>query len=229
MSDACSGFRKLGLIVQIFWMHWSATSGCSGMRKKVYHDAGGIQAQGLFDRIARSHAAEEGAGQLGALRHWRHPCGGRGPTSPCRAEIANSEIIADGKLDGVGRGGHEGLHALLEVFDSLQKITFVEEAMIHGDIEAAVGFGVKKSIQTVTFHRFWLKDLNLYNHFQWLASMLKFMAVANGINKAMRAELGVLRSNLLRVTDPRSVAPGGSIRTPGRYIVNLKSKHRVKT
>ena len=69
--------------------------------------------------------------------------------------------LADGELDGVRRGGDEDVDALLEIFDALEEIALVEEAVVHGDIEAAVGFGVKQAVQTVAFHKFRLKDPDL--------------------------------------------------------------------
>ena len=38
-------------------------------------------------------------------------------------------------------------------FDALQKIRFVEKAMVDGDVETAVGGGVKETVETCGFHR----------------------------------------------------------------------------
>jgi hypothetical protein len=69
--------------------------------------------------------------------------------------------LADGELDGVRCGGDEDVDALLEILDALQEIALVKEAMIHGDIEATVRFGVEQAVQAIVFHRFRLKDPNL--------------------------------------------------------------------
>ena len=57
--------------------------------------------------------------------------------------------LADGELHGVGRGGDNGLYGFIQVLDALQEGAFIKEAVVDGDIEAAIGLGVEKTIQAI--------------------------------------------------------------------------------
>ena len=145
--------------------------GLLGNAEEIDDDASGVETKCLLDGLL-DHAAEERAGKPGAINIRDIGAQDKGGLFPAGQGL---EIVrlADGKLDGVRRGGDEDVDALLEVFDALEEIALVEEAVVHRDIETAVGFGVKQAVQTVTFHNLVARPRPV-NHVNRAASMLNF-------------------------------------------------------
>ena len=61
--------------------------------------------------------------------------------------------LAEGELDGVRSGGGNRFHYFVHVLDAFQEAALIEKAVVHGDIEAAIGFGVEEASETIGFHR----------------------------------------------------------------------------
>jgi hypothetical protein len=59
---------------------------------------------------------------------------------------------AERELDRIRRGIDERLHHRAHVLDALQEARLVEEAVIDGHIEAAVGLGVEEAFEAEGFH-----------------------------------------------------------------------------
>ena len=118
--------------------------------KEVYHDASGIQTKRLFDRVF-NHAAEEGARELLAV-----DIGHVGPQHQRRLLAPRQRLqessLTEGQLNGIGRGRNQGFDGIGKIFDPGKKAILIEKPMIDSDVEAAVGFGVKKTVQTIRFH-----------------------------------------------------------------------------
>jgi len=121
--------------------------GGTGDLEKVHANAGGIKPDGLEHGV-RYHFAETrwqeffsvNVRNIGAQDEGGLLFSGNG------LEVAR---LADGELDGVGPGIDEGFNDLRHVFDSLEETGLVEEAVIDGDIEAAVGPGVEETVEAV--------------------------------------------------------------------------------
>lgn len=62
--------------------------------------------------------------------------------------------LANRQLNRVRRGGGDNFHGLVEVFNSLQEAAFIEETVVDGDVEAAIGLGVEQAIEAKLFHIF---------------------------------------------------------------------------
>ena len=60
--------------------------------------------------------------------------------------------LTDRELDGVGAGVDERGDDLAHVFDALQEAGLVEEAVVDGDIEAALGRGVEEAVEAILLH-----------------------------------------------------------------------------
>ena len=60
--------------------------------------------------------------------------------------------LTDRQLEGVGAGVDERGDDLAHVFDALQEAGLVEEAMVDGDVEAALGRGVEEAVETILLH-----------------------------------------------------------------------------
>ena len=124
--------------------------GLLGDAEEVDHDAGRVEPHRLADRVGE-HAREKGAGQLGAVnvgdigaQHQRGlGADGRG------LQVGR---LADGQLDRVGAGRHEGGDRLGQVLDAGEKRGLVEEAVVDGDIEAPLGLRIEQAVETGGFH-----------------------------------------------------------------------------
>jgi len=57
-----------------------------------------------------------------------------------------------------GRGGNQRAHDLIEILDAEVKFLFAEEAVIDGDIEAALRLRIEEAVQPVGFHGEWLRS-----------------------------------------------------------------------
>ena len=125
--------------------------GGTGDLEKVHADARGIEPDCLEHGV-RYHFAETGRQEffsvhvrdIGAEHEGGLLFSGNG------LEMAR---LADGELDGVRPGIDEGFHHLRHVLDSLEETGLVEESVIDGDIEAAVGLGVEETVEAVGFHK----------------------------------------------------------------------------
>ena len=63
--------------------------------------------------------------------------------------MAKMAGLTHGELNGIGPRLHDGLHGLSHVFDAGQKPGLVEETVINGDVETAVGSAIKEAILAV--------------------------------------------------------------------------------
>ena len=61
--------------------------------------------------------------------------------------------LTERELDGVRRGVHQRLDDLVHALDALEETSLVEEAVIHGHIEAAAGLGVEEAFEAEVFAR----------------------------------------------------------------------------
>ena len=120
--------------------------------EKVDADTGGIETHCLQDRIfdcqaetrvrqflpidIRSIGAEYQAGLLAANN------------------VLEMVGLSDRQLNCVGAGVHQRANDFAHIFDAGEKSRLVEEAVIDGNIEAALRAGVEEAIQAGLFHQY---------------------------------------------------------------------------
>lgn len=130
--------------------------GFAGDAEQIDDDTGGIEAESLFDG-GLDDAAEEGARELGAV----DVCN-IGAQDEGRLVLPGDRLkivgLTDGELDGIGSGGDDGADGLVEVFDSGEEAALVEEAVVDGDIKAALGTRIEQAVETVLFHAMQWRD-----------------------------------------------------------------------
>ena len=63
--------------------------------------------------------------------------------------------LTDSQLDGIGIRVGDGLDGTTHVFESVEEWRLVEDAVVHGDVEAALGIGVEEAIKAKFFH-YWV-------------------------------------------------------------------------
>ncbi len=61
--------------------------------------------------------------------------------------------LANPELDGIRCGSGQRFNGARQIFDAGEKASFVEHAVIDGDIEAAAGLGIKETIESGCFQR----------------------------------------------------------------------------
>src|SRR5687768_9276920 len=124
--------------------------GLLGNAEEIHDHATRVEAQSLFDGLI-DHAAEKSAREGGAVN-----VGNIGAEDERGFFFAGEGLevvrLADGELNGVGRGLHEGFDRFFEILDALQEAAFVEKSVVHGDIKAAVGLGIEQTIEAILFH-----------------------------------------------------------------------------
>ena len=122
-----------------------------GNAEQIHHHAHGVQAQRLLDRRL-DHAAEERPRQLLAVHVGHIRAQHQRRLGPARQGLQVVRL-PDGELDRVRRGGHQRVDAFFQVFNPLQEPALIEEPVVHGHVEAAVGAGVEEPVQTIHFHK----------------------------------------------------------------------------
>jgi hypothetical protein len=119
--------------------------GRAGDLEEIDADADRIEAHGLEHRV---------------LNHGGEACGGEVYAVDIRDVGAQDEgglvlaweglevaSLADGELDGVGAGLDQGLDGGGHRLDTGEEAWLVEEAVVYGDVEAAVGGGMEEAIE----------------------------------------------------------------------------------
>jgi hypothetical protein len=119
--------------------------------EKIHDDTHRIQPHGLLDSVS-DHAAEQGRGQFATV-DVRNIGAEHERGFLFAGNFLQQFRLADRELDRIGRGGNESFDARPEILDSGEKATLIEESVVDGDIEAAVGLGVEESVEAITFHR----------------------------------------------------------------------------
>ena len=121
-----------------------------GNAEEIHDDAACIEAELLFDRLI-DHAAEKRAREGAAVN-----VGDVGAEDERGLFFAGERLevmrLADGELNGIGRGLNESADGFLEILDALEEAAFVEKSVVDRDIEAAVGLGIEQTIEAILFH-----------------------------------------------------------------------------
>jgi hypothetical protein len=60
--------------------------------------------------------------------------------------------LADGQLNRIWRSLNKSFDSSTKILNALEKTAFIEETVIHRDIEATVGFRIEKAVQAILFH-----------------------------------------------------------------------------
>lgn len=127
-------------------MHFRGT----GDLEEVHADAGRIEPHGLEHGFL-DHQAEPGFRQFLSV-DIGHVSAQHEGGLVAAWDLLEMAGLPQRELNRIRRCIHEGLHHRAHVFDALKETGLVEKAVIHGDVETAVGLGVEEAIEAVLFH-----------------------------------------------------------------------------
>ena len=123
----------------------------AGDLEEIHAHAGGIQAHGLEHGLG-DHARVAGIREFAAV-----DIGHIHTEDEARLVVARSVLqmprLAGGQLDGIRARRDEGGDGLGDILDAGEEAGLVKETVIHGDIEAASGLGVKEAVEANGFHK----------------------------------------------------------------------------
>ena len=134
-------------VLDAFGVHF----GCAGDLEEVHADAGGVVAHGLEHAVFEHEAEAAVFGQRLAV-NVRHVGAQHEAGLLAAGDLLQMARHAERELDRVRGCLDECLQHGAHVLDAMQEASLVEEAMIDGDVEAAVGLGVEEAFEAEGFH-----------------------------------------------------------------------------